>query len=173
MGILFYVFAVIAVAGGLAVILQRRPIYSALALIIVMVSLAVIYLLLGAEFMAAIQVLVYAGAIMVVFVFVIMLLNAGKEVPTKKSVFARYRSLLGLLVPAAFLGFVIDAVVREYPRDSLAVGGRLDGSVRNVARLLFRDYVLPFEVTSLLILIAILGAVVLAQKEEGGGVTRR
>lgn len=170
MGILFYVFAAIAVAGGLAVILQRRPIYSALALIVVMVSLAVIYLLLGAEFMAAIQVLVYAGAIMVVFVFVIMLLNAGKEAPTKKSVFARY---LSLPVPAAFLGFVIYAVVTEYPRDSLAVGGRLDGSVHNVARLLFRDYVLPFEVTSLLILIAILGAVVLAQKEEGGGVTRR
>ncbi|MCZ6514298.1 MAG: NADH-quinone oxidoreductase subunit J [Acidobacteria bacterium] len=170
MGILFYVFAVIAVAGGLAVILQRRPIYSELALIVVMVSLAVIYLLLGAEFMAAIQVLVYAGAIMVVFVFVIMLLNAGKEAPTKKSVFARY---LSLPVPAAFLGFVIYAVVTEYPRDSLAVGGRLDGSVHNVARLLFRDYVLPFEVTSLLILIAILGAVVLAQKEEGGGVTRR
>ncbi len=170
MGILFYVFAAIAVAGGLAVILQRRPIYSALALIVVMVSLAVIYLLLGAEFMAAVQVLVYAGAIMVVFVFVIMLLNAGKEAPTKKSVFARY---LSLPVPAAFLGFVIYAVVKEYPRASLAVGGRLDGSVHNVARLLFRDYVLPFEVTSLLILIAILGAVVLAQKEEGGRVTRR
>ena len=171
MGILFYVFAGIAVAGGLAVILQRRPIYSALALIVVMVSLAVIYLLLGAEFMAAIQVLVYAGAIMVVFVFVIMLLNAGKEAPTKKSLFARY---LSLPVPAAFLGFVIYAVMNEYPpRASLAIGGRLDGSVHNVARLLFRDYVLPFEVTSLLILIAILGAVVLAQKEEGGRVTRR
>ena len=171
MVILFYVFAAIAVAGGLTVILQRRPIYSALALIIVMVSLAAIYLLLGAEFMAVIQVLVYAGAIMVVFVFVIMLLNAGKEAPSKKSVFARY---LSLPAPAAFLGFVIYAVVTEYPRSSLAVGGRLDGSVHNVARLLFRDYVLPFEVTSLLILIAILGAVVLARKEEeGGGGARR
>ena len=162
MVILFYVFAAIAVAGGLTVILQRRPIYSALALIVVMVSLAAIYLLLGAEFLAAIQVLVYAGAIMVVFVFVIMLLNAGKESPSTKSVFARYLSLPAI---AAFFGFVIYAVVTEFPRASLAVGGHLEGNVHNVARLLFRDYVLPFEVTSLLILIAILGAVVLAKKE--------
>ena len=159
---LFYIFAGIAVLAAVMVILQRRPIYSALALIVVMACLSVIYLLLGAEFMAAIQVLVYAGAIMVVFVFVIMLLNAGAETPSRKSVLTK---LLGVPVLAAFLAQLIFVLWKEFPDTSLPLTGSLPGSAHSVGRLLFRDYVLPFEVTSLLILIAILGAVVLARRE--------
>jgi len=88
--LLFFIFAGVAVGGALALILAREPIHSALALVLVMVSLAVIYLLLGAAFIAAVQIIVYAGAIMVLFVFVIMLLNAGEEQRTQRSRMARW-----------------------------------------------------------------------------------
>ena len=86
MSILFYIFAAVTVLAALNMVLQRTPVYSALSLIVVLCSLAVVYLLLGAEFMAVIQVIVYAGAIMVLFVFVIMLLNAGHEVRATEAV---------------------------------------------------------------------------------------
>jgi NADH-quinone oxidoreductase subunit J len=85
MEVLFYICAALAVLAALNVVVQRTPVYSALSLIVVLCALAVVYLLLGAEFMAVIQVIVYAGAIMVLFVFVIMLLNAGRETPSQRS----------------------------------------------------------------------------------------
>ena len=163
MDYLFYIFGGIAVAGALTLILQRHPIYSALSLIVVLASLAVIYLLLGAEFMAALQVLVYAGAIMVVFVFVIMLLNAGQEEVSHKSLLTRS---LGLPVLGIFFAQVVLVLITEFPDSTLSLGGNYPGGARSIGRLLFRDYVLPFEITSLLILIAILGAVVLARREN-------
>src|SRR5574341_1483074 len=105
--VLFFIFAAVCVAGALNLLFQRHPINSALSLIVVMGSLAVLYLLLGAEFVAAIQVIVYAGAIMVLFVFVIMLLNAGEEERTNVSRIARYFGLpLGffLLLQLAWWG---------------------------------------------------------------------
>src|ERR1700694_6069489 len=101
--ILFLIFAFIAVVSAISLVMQTHPISSALSLIGVMVSLAVLYLLLGAEFMAAAQMVVYAGAIMVLFVFVIMLLNAGAEDPGKRNVRAR---IVGTVLLAAFLGLV-------------------------------------------------------------------
>src|SRR2546427_11590014 len=92
MAVLFYIVAVVAVLAALGVVLQRTPVYSALSLIVVLCSLAVLYLLIGAEFLAGIQVLLYAGAIMVVFVLVIMLLNARRETPSDPS---RRAPLLG------------------------------------------------------------------------------
>jgi len=159
--ILFFVFGGLAVLGALNLILQRHPIHSALSLILVMASLAVLYLMLGAEFIAAIQVIVYAGAIMVLFVFVIMLLNAGEEERSNLSRTAQYLGLpLGvlLLVELAYL------LYRSSPQ-SLVEPDRLVGRTGLVGELLFKDYVLPFELTSILILIAILGAIVLAKKE--------
>jgi len=159
--ILFFVFGGLAVLGALNLILQRHPIHSALSLILVMACLAVLYLMLGAEFIAAIQVIVYAGAIMVLFVFVIMLLNAGEEERSNLSRTARYVGLpLGglLLVELAYL------LYRNSPQ-SLVEPDRLVGRTGLVGELLFKDYVLPFELTSILILIAILGAIVLAKKE--------
>lgn len=161
MAVLFYIAAVVVVIAGLGVILERTPVYSALLLIVVLCALAVIYLLLGAEFMAFVQVIVYAGAIMVLFVMVIMLLNARRESPISRSRVARY---LGLPLLAAFLIEVVRAVWREFA--SAPAAPALNGGPAPIGQLLFHDYVLPFEVTSILILVAVLGAVVLAKKES-------
>jgi len=165
MSILFYIFAAVTVLAALNMVLQRTPVYSALSLIVVLCSLAVVYLLLGAEFMAVIQVIVYAGAIMVLFVFVIMLLNAGHEAPSHRSHMARW---LGAPMVGAFLGGMLMVVWDQFPPTSAAPPAPLDGSPGAIGNLLFKsahNYVLPFEVTSILILVAVLGAVVLAKKE--------
>jgi NADH-quinone oxidoreductase subunit J len=158
---LFYICAVLAVLAALNVVLQRQPVYSALSLIVVLCALAVVYLLLGAEFMAVIQVIVYAGAIMVLFVFVIMLLNAGRETPSQRSRVARW---LGAPLVVALLAEVLVAVWRQFPPAG-AAPAPLDAGPKAIGERLFQVYVLPFEVTSILVLVAILGAVVLAKKE--------
>jgi NADH-quinone oxidoreductase subunit J len=162
MVVLFYVCAALAVLAAISVVAQRTPVYSALSLIVVLCSLAVVYLLLGAEFIAVIQVIVYAGAIMVLFVFVIMLLNAGREAPSQRSRMARW---LGAPLLIAFLAEVLFAVWQRFPTATARPAAPLDAAPAAIGHLLFRNYVLPFEVTSVLILVAILGAVVLAKKE--------
>jgi NADH-quinone oxidoreductase subunit J len=162
MTILFYIFAVVTVLAALNMVLQRTPVYSALSLIVVLCSLAVVYLQLGAEFMAVIQVIVYAGAIMVLFVFVIMLLNAGHEAPSHRSHIAKW---IGAPLIGAFLGEMLMVIWDQFPPTPGAAPAPLDGSAAAIGHLLFRNYVLPFEVTSILILVAVLGAVVLAKKE--------
>lgn len=160
--LLFFIFAMLCVAGAINLLLQRHPIHSALSLIVVMGSLAVLYLLLGAPFVAAIQVIVYAGAVMVLFVFVIMLLNAGEE---ERSA-AGSRIALGLGAPAAAVIVGILTYVVSL-RSNLDVElGAFVAPTKEVALKLFREYLLPFEVTSVLILIAIMGAVVLARRED-------
>lgn len=159
--VLFFVFAALAVAAALALILLREPIHSALALIVVMVSLAALYLLQGAEFIAAVQVIVYAGAIMVLFVMVIMLLNAGEEERTNRSRMARWVGVpLGCLLTVELAYRVAQATSgRSVPDAAHAI------PTRALSTLLFREFVFPFELTSILILIAILGAIVLARRE--------
>jgi len=158
---LFYIFGGLAVAAALSVVLQRTPVYSALSLIVVLCSLAVLYLLLGAEFLAVIQVIVYAGAIMVLFVLVIMLLNAGREQPTDKSRLARQ---LGMPLLAAFLVEVLWVIWKPFSPAQMSAPS-LEAGPAAIGTLLFRQYVLPFELASILILVAILGAVVLARKQ--------
>jgi NADH-quinone oxidoreductase subunit J len=160
--ILFLLFAIIAVVCAINVVVQTHPISSALSLVGVMGSLAVLYLLLGAEFIAAAQLIVYAGAIMVLFIFVIMLLNAGAEGKRGRSFMA---SLLGVPLLVALLGLLAYFVQRVFPSAHVHFGGFKGGSPRDVGLALFTTYLLPFEITSLLILIAIIGAVVLARKE--------
>jgi NADH-quinone oxidoreductase subunit J len=159
---LFFVFAAICVAGALNLLLQKHPISSALSLIVVMGSLALLYLLLGAQFVAAIQIIVYAGAIMVLFVFVIMLLNAGEEEHTDGSRIALY---FGTPAVAALVGMVIYILLKSSRVDYQIQLGSFVKPTKDVAMLLFRDFLLPFEVTSVLILVAIMGAVVLARRE--------
>jgi len=163
MEILFYICAALAVLAALNVIVQRTPVYSALSLIVVLCALAVVYLLLGAEFMAVIQVIVYAGAIMVLFIFVIMLLNAGREIPSQRSRLAQW---LGAPLVLALLAEVLVAIWRQFPDTGGPAVAAFDAGPEAIGHLLFRNYVLPFEVTSVLILVAILGAVVLARKES-------
>jgi NADH-quinone oxidoreductase subunit J len=161
--ILFVVFALVAVVAAVNLVVQRHPISSALSLIAVMGSLAVLYLLLGAEFLAAAQIVVYAGAVMVLFIFVIMLLNAGEEQPSAKSWFAQVAGAPLLLAFIALMGYLIlDFLPRLRAVD---FGTWAGGTARAIGNALFKDYLLPFEVTSVLVLIAILGAVVLARKE--------
>jgi NADH-quinone oxidoreductase subunit J len=159
--ILFFIFAVCCLAGAINLLLQTHPINSALSLIVVMVSLAVLYLLLGAEFLAAAQIIVYSGAVMVLFVFVVMLLNAGREERTLGSRAAR---AVGFPAVVAVLG-VLATVIRHI--QGLGAAALREGltPTQDLSRVLFRDLLLPFEVTSVLILIAILGAVALARQE--------
>ena len=159
----FLIFAVIAVAFGVSVVTQKHPISSALSLVGVMGSLAVLYLLLGAEFIAMAQIIVYAGAIMVLFIFVIMLLNTGVEAKQGRSVLVK---IVGIPVLAAFVAILGYFFATNFNGAApVRFGAFTGGSARNIGRLLFKTYLLPFEVTSILILIAILGAVVLARKE--------
>lgn len=158
--VMFLFFGVVAVAGAVNLLAQSHPINSALSLIAVMAALAGEFLLLGAEFVAAVQVIVYAGAIMVLFVFVIMLLNAGVEERTKGSRVAVMFGIPGMLIGSVLVAW---AVLQSYGSESV-VAGSLDGTPARIAILLFHEFLLPFEVTSILILIAIMGAVVLASK---------
>ena len=169
--IMFFVFALVAVGGAMMLILAREPIHSALSLVLVMVALAALYLLLGAEFISAVQVIVYAGAVMVLFVFVIMLLNAGAEERLAHG--SRVAIMLG--VPALIIGLGVAAgfITHLTGLDRVAIGGPeimngsdVFGNPPAVGKLLFSNFLLPFEVTSILLLIAIMGAVVLARREE-------
>ena len=161
--ILFLIFAAIAVVCGINVVVQSHPISSAISLIGVMGSLAVLYLLLGAEFLAAAQVIVYAGAIMVLFTFVIMLLNAGVEERTHGSGAAYIVGIPGVAILVCLLGFIFLSPHTHMARARL---GDYVVSTSDLSKVLFRDLLLPFEVTSVLILVAILGAVALASKEH-------
>ena len=160
---LFIIFAGLCVAGALNLLFQRHPINSALSLIVVMSSLAVLYLLLGAEFLAAAQVIVYSGAIMVLFTFVIMLLNAGREERTHGSKLAYIAGFPGA---AALLGLLTFIFLNRRSSFGQAQLGEYLATTGDLSRVLFRDLLLPFEVTSALILIAFLGAVALARKEH-------
>jgi NADH-quinone oxidoreductase subunit J len=160
--VIFFVLAAIAVLGAVSLIVQRHPIHSALSLIVVMVALAGLYLLMGAEFVAAVQIIVYGGAIMVLFIFVIMLLNAGEEERTNFSKLALYA---GIPLAVAVTGLIAAATVSSSASLPATAPASLT-STRALSTLLFKDFVYPFELTSFLILVAILGAIVLAQREN-------
>jgi len=164
---LFIVLAMGTVVTAILVVVQRNPVASAIYLIITFFCLAGIYLLLNAPFIAVIQVLVYAGAIMVLFLFVIMLLNLEKE----KKLITRHRlqKVLGVflgIILLAQIGMIFNSVLLEgskgkFPPEEVAALGNTEV----VARLLFTDYLLPFEITSVLLLVAIIGAIVLAKRQ--------
>lgn len=161
--LVFFVLAALAVIGAVSLILQKHPIHSALSLIVVMVALAGLYLLMGAEFVAAVQIIVYGGAIMVLFVFVIMLLNAGAEERTSLSKMA---GPPGLLLVVALAAFVAATIARSGSSVQAAAQTGALSSTKGISEMIFRDFVYPFELTSILILVAILGATVLAQREK-------
>jgi NADH-quinone oxidoreductase subunit J len=161
--VIFFVLAVLAVIGAISLILQRHPIHSALSLIVVMVALAGLYLLMGAEFVAAVQIIVYGGAIMVLFIFVIMLLNAGEE---ERTDFSRLAKFGGLPLALALTGLLAAAMVRHGSSiPNPGTPGTL-ASTGDISTSLFTTFVYPFELTSFLILVAIMGALVLAQREK-------
>jgi NADH-quinone oxidoreductase subunit J len=161
--ILFIIFAGIAVLSAISLVVQTHPISSALSLVGVMGAIAILYLLLGAEFIAAAQLIVYAGAIMVLFIFTIMLLNAGAEHGRSRSRVVKFIGIPLFMIFVGLLSFLIQS--RMPDSKPVVFGGFTQAGGLEIGRSLFTHYLLPFEVTSLLILIAILGAVVLAKKE--------
>lgn len=161
--VLFFIFALIAVAAAVNMLVQKHPIHSALSLIVVMGMLSIFYVMLYAEFLAVVQVIVYAGAIMVLFVFVIMLLNPREE----EHAASPNKILLVLGVPLGLSLFILIARLlppAHFGGSSGATPMRM-GTAEAVGQLLFTDYLLPFEFISVLILIAILSAVVLTKRE--------
>jgi NADH-quinone oxidoreductase subunit J len=157
---LFYAFGALALLGGLVMVGQRNPTYSAFAFIVTLVSLSAVFGLLGSPFIAALQIVVYAGAIMVLFLFVLMLLNVRAEERPRGESWGFRIVAVGLgLVLLAQIGWVL---VGAPPRLAAA----FDASAAQVARLLFSfQYLYVFEATSILILAALVGAVVLARRE--------
>ncbi|MEW6734352.1 MAG: NADH-quinone oxidoreductase subunit J [Acidobacteriota bacterium] len=159
--IFFLIVAGLAVTAGLSVVLQRNPLYSAFSLIGLFGCLAMIYLTLQAQFIATIQIIVYAGAIMVLFVFVIMLLNVRRE----ELQLDHYRFLYYLAVPfGALLFFEVYYSVSRLR--SVEVAKSAVGDSTSIGIGLFSHYLLPFEITSILILMAIVGSVILARREK-------
>jgi NADH-quinone oxidoreductase subunit J len=159
--LVFYVFAAVSVVAALLVVLQRRAIYSTLALIVCFGAIAALFYQLGAFFIAAIQVIVYAGAIMVLFLFVVMLIDPESEIFAVK----RIRNLTVLALPmAALVGLILLSAVSATAGEPEAAAA--PGDVASIAEGLFSSYLLPFEVTSILILVAVLGAMVLAKRTD-------
>lgn len=163
---LLWIFSFIAVIFALSTIFQKNPVYSAASLIVVMIALAVNYLLLDAEFIAVIQVIVYAGAIMVLFVFVVMLLNI-KEVSRKGEPLTKGR-VFGIILTILF---GIQMFVAVLSAKTVLVNGDLVkyaglDNTKIIGKVLFSDYLLPFEVVSIVLIVGVVGAVVLAKSKD-------
>ncbi len=158
---LFYVFSILAIGSGFAVVTRRNPISAALFLVLAFFSLAGIYVLMDAFFLAAVQVAVYAGAIMVLFLFVIMLLNLGPD------------DLPRFMTRKVKWLYAISSVVLTVVLLGIDLGRRpggepqaLSGEVGAIGDKLFGEYLLPFEITALLLLVAIVGSVAMAHRES-------
>jgi len=167
----FYLFGVIALASAIVFVTRTSPVAAALWLVNTMFSLSVLFVLLDAQFIGVMQVLVYAGAIMVVFLFVIMLLNLGhpSEIADKRGVWATLAAVvIGLVMVAEIMVIGRGDIATKYevPRGFAADQMAKYGAVGTVARPLFNDYLLAFELTSVLLLVAIAGAVVLGRRRD-------
>jgi NADH-quinone oxidoreductase subunit J len=167
--ILFLVLALIAIVTAIGMLLNRNSIYSALFLVMNFITVAVFYLLLGAPFIAMAQITVYAGAIMVLFLFVIMLLGAERLPDAKVLPWQRPLAYGLALVLAAETIFLL--VTRARPAGTIlppeATVNAMD-NLRALGMTLFNEYLLPFEVTSILLLVAMIGAIILSRREKGG-----
>jgi NADH-quinone oxidoreductase subunit J len=160
--ILFIVIALMSIGAAIMVITQRSPINSVLYLVLAFFSLAILYVMLGAQLLAAFQVIVYAGAIMVLFVFVVMMLNLSKAQDWER--IGAIRRWLGFAAAAGVFLIVVTAL-----RGSLGYNAELDpnmGTIESIGSVLFGRYMLPFEVASVLLLVAIVGVVSLVKREE-------
>ena len=160
---LFYLFGLIAVASALLFVTRRAPVAAVLWLVNVMVSLAAMYVMLGADFVGAVQVIIYAGAIMVVFLFVVLLLNLGHAEAIADVVENKWRLIAGG-VGLVLLAQVMTAARLPFPQ--LAPEAPLANAVAPIADAFFRRHIVSFEVASVLLLAAIVGAVVLAKRAE-------
>jgi NADH-quinone oxidoreductase subunit J len=161
----FYFFGSVALLAAINLIAQRKVIYSAISLIICLCSVAALYLALDAPFIAVIQIIVYAGAIMVLFLFVIMMVDPFSVAALKDK--KKYLKYLAVLLGVIALSLLVP-MLRSYNRAvtpvNIEIAGQNSGSVAHLGQVLFNEFLLPFEITSVLILVAIMGVVVLAKK---------
>lgn len=164
---LFYLFAVIAVASGVAMVLHRNPVYSAIFLIVTLFAFAGFFVLLNAPFVATVHVIVYAGAIMVLFLFVIMLLNLKGDPAREQGKITR--RVFGVLLVLAFIieigALLFAAAGNNGVSGNVPNAGSIVGSTEVIGRSLFTTYLFPFEVASLLLLVGMVGAIVLAKRK--------
>lgn len=160
---LFFIFALMAIVSAVIVIVNRNPIYCAVSLVVTLFSLAGIFLLLEAYFLAVVQIIIYAGAIMVLFLFVIMLLNPDKE--EKFLSLRNPRILIIALLSVTFIGMIISLVSGSVNYIGEVTGSVGDlGTTKNIGLTLFTKYLLPFEIASLLLLVALVGAVLMTKR---------
>jgi NADH-quinone oxidoreductase subunit J len=166
--LVFYIFAALAVLGALGVVLARNPVRSALSLAVVLICHAVMYILLDAPFIAAAQVMIYAGAILILFLFVIMVLNPRLEIGEGRLRGQTTAAVVIGLALAAEIAFVLSrgalaSTTGKYTPEVIAAFGH----TQLIGQLLFSDFILPFEITSFLLLVAIMGVITLARRERG------
>ncbi|MDE3091642.1 MAG: NADH-quinone oxidoreductase subunit J [Chloroflexota bacterium] len=164
--IVFYLFAFTAFLGAVGVITLRNPVHSALSLAVVFVSLAAMYVLLSAPFIAVAQVMIYAGAILILFVFVIMLLSPGVDqgagaLKSQRGLAATFGSALLIELVIVLAAAILPSARGEFTPERIAQVG----DVQAVGGLLFTSFLLPFEITSMLLLVAIVGVIVLAKRK--------
>lgn len=158
----FYFLSFLAILSALMVVVSKNPIHSVLYLIITFFAIAGHYILLNAQFLAAVHIIVYAGAIMVLFLYVIMMLNLNAEVEPHKSTFLK----IGATAAGGLLMIVMIGALKNASENNLPVSSNdSTGLVKNLGYALFHDFALPFEVSSILFLSAMVGAVMLAKKE--------
>jgi NADH-quinone oxidoreductase subunit J len=163
--ILFWILTVLALGSALGVVLSKNPVYSVLCLIVTFFAISGHYILLNAQFLAIVNIIVYAGAIMVLFLFVIMLMNLNAEVEPQKSKILKFAGFIAGLC----LFLVIVAALKNADENTRSQATQLSvgdiGLIKNLGNALFKDYVLPFEISSVLFLSAMVGAVVIGKKE--------
>jgi NADH-quinone oxidoreductase subunit J len=159
--ILFWVLSVVAVFSALMVVISKNPVYSVLWLIITFFSISGHYILLNAQFLAIVNIIVYAGAIMVLFLFVIMLMNLSKDTEPQKS---KWLKLAGAVAGGSLL-LVLIAALRHTESNMTELGSGDIGLIQNLGTVLFKEYVVPFEISSILFLSAMVGAVVIGKRD--------
>jgi NADH-quinone oxidoreductase subunit J len=160
---LFYFLSFLAVLSALMVVFSKNPVYSVLYLIITFFSIAGHYVLLNAQFLAVVHVIVYAGAIMVLFLYVIMMLNLNRDSETEKSSLLK----VAATICAGLLMIVMVGSLRGAETPLVAQNAQVSiGEIKTLGQVLFNDFLLPFEITSILLLAAIVGAVMLAKSKS-------
>ena len=161
--ILFWFLSVLAIVAAIGVISSKNPVYSVLWLIVVFFAISGHYVLMNAQFLAIVNIIVYAGAIMVLFLFVIMLMNLNSEAEPPKNI---YLKMAGIVAGLCLMIVIIAAVSGSASNKVVLQGGTSVGLIKNLGMALFNEYVIPFELSSVLFLSAMIGAVVIGKKEK-------
>jgi NADH-quinone oxidoreductase subunit J len=160
----FYFFALLVLAGGVLTITRRNPVHSAMSLIVSLIGVAGLYLLQQAEFLFAVQIVLYVGGIMVLFLFVIMLVNLDEAARVRQFNKQWWLALACVAAVGAEVAYFLRKGVPAFRLENPLPAAAAEGNVQAVAKVLFEEYLLPFEVASLLLLVAIVGGVIMAKK---------